>query len=250
MLALRWPAGPEQVTLAPDEVHVWCASLEQPAEEVERRRRVLSADEQERARRYALPAPRSQFILARSFLRFLLGRYLGCAPTAVRFGTSDRGKPRLLHPTPHQSLHFNVSHSRSLVLVALSVRGEVGVDIEYRRLMENFLDLARRFFTPAEAQGLSLLSDEHGEDAFFRIWTCKEAFLKLTGLGLAHGLDRVEISIDLPSRLLRLDGQTEPSGGYALENLHPAEGYVGALAVESGEYRLNCWGWQKPVDSR
>jgi 4'-phosphopantetheinyl transferase len=243
MLALRWPAGPEQVTLAPDEVHIWCASLDQPAEEVERRVLILTADEQERARRYALPAVRGQFIVARSFLRTLLGRYLGCDPTEPRFGSADRGKPRLVYPARQPILHFNVSHSRSLVLVALSIRGEVGVDIEYRRPMENFLDLARRFFTPAEAEGLSRLSEEHGEDAFFHIWTCKEAFLKLTGLGLSRGLDSLEISLTPPARLLRLDGEIEPAAGYALENLHPAEGYVGALAVEGADYRVSCWGW-------
>ncbi len=243
MPQLLWPPGPAAPQIGPDAVHVWAASLAPPREEREALATILSDDEQERAARYLVAGPREQFVVARGVLRSLLGRYLGVEPRGLSFGQNRHGKPILL--SPGSRLHFNVSHSREVALYAFALRGEVGVDVEHCRPHASHLDLARRFFTPAEADALTALPLGESESAFFRVWTRKEAFLKLLGLGLAGGTESFEVSVppDEPARLVRLHGQEGPAARYALENLTPAEGYAGALAVEGHGSQLELWSW-------
>src|SRR5262249_44867334 len=125
----------------------------------------------------------------------------------------------------------------------LSTRGPVGVDVERWRIYPSHLEIAKRFFAPAEVRALHALREGRREDGFFRVWTCKEAFIKLTGLGLSQGLERFEVhaSPDEPARLLRLDGEEAHAARYSLAALAPAPGYVGAVAVEGHDYTLRCW---------
>jgi 4'-phosphopantetheinyl transferase len=243
--APSWPSAPPAGPLAADEVHVWCAVLERPAAELERLARLLSGDEQERAARFRLAPVREQFVVARACLRSLLGGYLGVEPGRVVFSLGPQGKPRLASPAPSPPLFFNLSHSHGLALVALALVGEVGVDVEQLRPQTNNLELAERFFSPPEAAALRALPAWQREEAFFHVWTRKEAFMKATGFGLSHGLERSEMSVrpGEAARLLRLDGQEAPAARWSLQDLAPAPGYVGALALEAHGWRLSCRTW-------
>jgi 4'-phosphopantetheinyl transferase len=243
VVTFLWSPGPAAPRVSPNEVHVWAARLDRSAAEREKLARLLSPDEQERASRYVAPTIRSQFIVARGLLRAILAPYLAVAPEDLRFGQSDRTKPGLLYPDA--SLCFNVSHSGSVGLFAVSMSREIGVDVEQSRGCPTHLELAQRFFAPAEAAALTALPAEQTEEVFFRVWTRKEAFLKLTGLGLSGGLESFEVSVrpEEPARLIAIGGQPGPAARYALETLEPAEGYVGAVAVEGPEYQLRLFSW-------
>jgi 4'-phosphopantetheinyl transferase len=234
-----WPSSPGPVELTAGEVHVWCAALARPAEEVAELASLLSPDEQERAARYRVTTAREQFGVSRALLRVLLGRYLDRDPSRLEFRPGPQGKPALAGPAP---LSFNVSHSYGVALFAVRAGGEVGVDLEQVRPFENDLGLAERFFCAAEAAALRALGDER-RAAFFHVWTRKEAYLKASGLGLAGGLERVEVSVppDDPPRVLRIDGVADAARRWSLRALSPLPGYVGALAVEGHDYRLRCW---------
>jgi 4'-phosphopantetheinyl transferase len=225
--------------VSPDEVHVWSWSLERPAEEIARLRELLADDERERAGRYLHRPAREQFIAARAGLRLLLGRYLALDPACITFTHGRTGKPALAGG----GLYFNVSHTQGLALIAVTRRGEVGVDVERLRAMPTHLDMAGRFFSPGEAAALRRLPPGATEAAFYHVWTRKEAFLKATGLGLAHGLERFEVSVppDDPARIRHIDGDPAAGARWSLTALEPAPGYVGALAIEGGGHRLLTW---------
>lgn len=74
-----------------------------------------------------------------------------------------------------EHMHVSVSHTRSLVAVAVSSR-PVGIDIEERR--ERLTAIAHRFLAPEES-----FADL---DSLLRAWTAKEAVYKLAG---RDGLD-------------------------------------------------------------
>ena len=247
MTSPLWPPPPATWALAPDEVHVWCASLERPAGEVARLFSLLSEDERARAERYRVEPARVQFVSARAVLRTLLAGYLGADPTHIAFAHGAHGKPVLAHPPARPPLHFNVSHTHGAALFALTARGEVGVDVEQVRPRTNHIELAERFFAPAEADALRRLAPADSLEAFFNAWTRKEAFLKATGLGLSYGSERVEVTLlpGEPARLLRLAGDERAAARWSLEGLSPLPGYVGALALEGTGYRLRCWRWEK-----
>lgn len=95
------------------------------------------------------------------------------------------GKPYL----EDYPFYFNLSHSGNYVVCAVSPR-EVGVDIqEYRQVdMER---LSGRFFSEEEQSVLkSCTNGKEQCKLFYRLWTRKEAYGKLTGEGIAAVIDK------------------------------------------------------------
>ena len=107
----------------------------------------------------------------------------GVADLAMAMG--QNGKPRLLHGT---GIHFNLSHSGTRVLCAVSDH-EIGCDVE--QIKHADLQLARRCFHPGEYAALLKCPDEaRRDDLFYRLWTLKESFMKATGLGFQLPLNQ------------------------------------------------------------
>jgi 4'-phosphopantetheinyl transferase len=219
-----------------NEVHVWSLGLQRTAQDVAELAALLSTDERDRAARYGLDRVRTEFVVARGLLRRLLGGCCATDPRRLRFAYGPAGKPHLCDPP---GPHFNVSHSGEVVLIALSGGGPVGVDVERVRRLET-RDLMSRVLSPWERAVLEGLPLDQRDAAFFKAWTCKEAFVKADGAGLAYGLDRVEVALapTEPARLVRLDGSTEAARAWSLWSLEPAPGYLGALAVAGQDCRL------------
>lgn len=212
-----------------DYVDVWQTPLDypEPALYAERFAAVLAADEQARAARFRFERDRRRFVAGRFFLRSLLGAYLGLAPGSLEFTYSARGKPESA-AAQRAGVHFNLSHSEGIALLALSTQS-VGVDVEYRRNMDAE-GLARRFFFPAECARVGCGPNTRRE-VFLRYWTAKEAYLKATGEGLA-GLEHVEI-LDLDGRAPRLFEHRAAlrDQAWELRFVEVPPGYHAALAV-------------------
>ena len=225
----------EEELIATDEVHVWSADLDRIPEGL--LREPLSADEQERGRRFHFERDRRRFVATRGLLRRLLGRYLGLDPCRLRFGYGPRGKPFL---AGEDELRFNVSHSGGLALLAFARGREVGVDVERERPVPEAEDIARRYFSPREEAELRRLREGEWTAAFFRCWTRKEAFIKATGDGLSRSLDAFDVTLapGEPARLLRVEGEPEAARRFWIEDVSPAPGFAGALAVEGSQARV------------
>ncbi|MBW4420279.1 MAG: 4'-phosphopantetheinyl transferase superfamily protein [Myxacorys californica WJT36-NPBG1] len=93
---MDWQAPPDELTLEPNDVHIWQARLDVPPAQVKVFAQTLSADEHKRARRFKFEVHRDRFIAGRGILRLLLSRYLGCSPDGLTFGYALHGKPMLL----------------------------------------------------------------------------------------------------------------------------------------------------------
>lgn len=112
------------------------------------------------------------------------------APLSLVYRYGKNGKPYLQN---FPGIFFSLSHSGSYVLCAMSDE-DVGADIqEHRGGKER---VAERFFSEKDKKMLdsSLNNGLAREEMFYRIWTVKEAYVKLTGQGLCQGMDTVEIS--------------------------------------------------------
>jgi 4'-phosphopantetheinyl transferase len=100
--------------------------------------------------------------------------------------------------------------------------------------------LTKRFFTPTEGEAFLRLPAAERTAAFFRLWTRKEALLKATGQGIAHGLERFEVSCEPEGGLLAVEGDQARAALWTLRSWSPAEGYVAAVAVPQPGASLHC----------
>lgn len=205
-------------------VDVWRVGLEQPAETVERLKTLLADDELATAARYHFPVHCRRSVVRRGTLRTILSEYLGAEPAEIRFVYGPHGKPALAAPAP--AIHFNVSHSAELALIAVGQQ-RLGVDLEQWRAVADADLVARRFFTPQEVAAQRAAPD--GNQLFLRHWTRKEAVIKAVGRGLSMPLNAFDISAIDTGQIVRIE---EPGGErqWHLQDLEPPEGYLAALA--------------------
>jgi 4'-phosphopantetheinyl transferase len=227
------------------EVHVWDASLTQPAHVVESLRRSLSPDELRRAEAFRFELHRERFIVGRGLLRNLLGGYLAADPRELRFTYTKFGKPGLSEPHAAAALRFNFSSSHEEALCCFASGREVGVDIEHLRPDVECEELAERFFSTSEREALLRLPPGDRRAAFFNCWTRKEAFIKAVGEGLSFPLDRFDVSLapGEPASLLSVMGDAEKAARWSLKELAAPEGYAAALVVEGHGWTLRRWRW-------
>ena len=166
------------------------------AEATDRCTGVLSRNELERARRFAKPRERAGFIQRRAFQRFCAAvaldspRPLG----AIQFEHTAKGRPFLCE-TP--DTWFGFSSCSTGFLGAWSSTHAIGVDLETGRQTLEAPDLARQYFSAAEARAVGC------RRTFLKLWCLKEAALKSIGEGLPFGLEAFEFEPDFPFRLLR-----------------------------------------------
>ena len=154
-------------------VHVWRFSS--TADES-----ILSEGERLQASKFQSAEAREVFLLGRSGVRRAASIYSKIPPGDLLLETNENGKPFFANA----AVRFNLSHSGSTVVAAFSDL-EVGVDIESRGRCRDFVAIANRFFHSSEAEAVSRVRDE---GQFLRLWTGKEAMLKLSGAGISGGL--------------------------------------------------------------
>jgi len=74
------------------------------------------------------------------------------------------------------------------VAIAFS-RTPIGFDVEKKERRADFVSIAQRFFSVAEAAQIAA-AGERAASLFVDLWTAKEAILKLEGSGISGGLER------------------------------------------------------------
>lgn len=229
-----WPLPPRDFPfrLPRNHVQLWAFPLDLEPERLRALESFLSRKELDRANRYHFPLDRHRFLAGRGQLRLLLSRYLESDPAALDFNYGCYGKPGLSEPWAGTNLHFNLAHSDGLAVAAIA-DAECGIDVEQIRFLDDFDDLVARFFSPREKLGFKRLPAEEKAEAFFNLWTRKEAWLKAVGEGIGYALDRVEVSYlpREPARLLALPEAAGPVSRWTLKAFEPAPGFAAALAL-------------------
>jgi 4'-phosphopantetheinyl transferase len=214
--------------------HVWRVRLDAP-EAVEQLWSILSPEEQVRARRFHAERHRRRFAVAHGALRQILSAYLDQAPESIAFTTGPNGKPALTEDRLGRRLEFNLSHSGDLALVAVAWDRPVGVDLEEWKHAMDHLELAERFFSPAERRALRELaaSAEDLVRGFFAAWSRKEAYLKASGHGVTRGLHHFDVTLapHEPARLVEDRRDATALERWRMVAFPPAPGFSGALVV-------------------
>jgi 4'-phosphopantetheinyl transferase len=222
-------------------VHLWRVGLDASPETASSMFDLLSREERERLERFRFPVLKHRFAVARGTLRQIVAQYVGEDPAGLQIGYERFGKPFVQYPL--SNLHFNLSHSVDLMVVAVSMEMPLGVDIEREDRELKFWDIAAHYFSKSEQEDLKFLEAEACKRAFFQIWTAKEAVLKASSLGFSVEPSRVEIGLT-PLRLRAIKGAQECNLPWHLEPLSPRAGYIGALAVATEPSKIEYYDFQ------
>ena len=178
--------------LGADEVHLWLtdyAAIEDPALRAAYRA-LLSADEREEEPKYVFARDRLRYLVTRALVRSVLSRYLPVDPRDWVFATNDYGCPHAANPEARAAgLSFNLSHTHSLIALAVTRHRAVGVDVENFADSRVPLTVAQRSFSPLEVAELFAAPEHERPYRFFEYWTFKESYIKARGMGLSLPLD-------------------------------------------------------------
>ena len=99
----------------------------------------------------------------------------------------EHGKPYF---SENSGIHFNISHTGNMAVCAVG-ECELGVDIEQIRSVKE--SMKKRVLAPGEQLWLERQINQ--DEAFIRLWTLKESYIKATGKGLRTELAAVEFAI-------------------------------------------------------
>jgi 4'-phosphopantetheinyl transferase len=170
-------------------------------------------------------------------------------PSAWRFAVNDYGKPDLVPDAGVPPLRFNISHTRGLVAVAVTIENDVGLDVEALEGGRLGLDLASRFFAAGEVEYLRGLPAEHQQEALFAFWTLKEAYIKAVGLGLSVPLDAFSFTLD-PLAISFSPRQPDSPESWLFLRFRPSPIHAMALALRHAEpHRVRVNAHPAPLDA-
>jgi 4'-phosphopantetheinyl transferase len=243
--AFLWPVPGVRPSLKVDEVHVWAASLEQPAASERALESLLSLRELDRAERFRNESDRRRYVVAHGILRRLLAGYRKADPRALRFTIGKNGKPALSDESGPTALRFNLSHTEDLALIAVTLGREIGVDVERVRSISELDSIVESYFTSRERDTLRTMQNTARRDAFYRCWTRKESYAKATGGDLSVALGGFDTLLSSGPADLPALGAPRDGSGWNLYELLPANGYVGAVAIDGPVSRLLSWRWME-----
>ncbi|MCH0565870.1 MULTISPECIES: 4'-phosphopantetheinyl transferase superfamily protein [unclassified Streptomyces] len=192
-----------------------------------RARELLDTEERARAAAFHRPRDRDAYVVAHAALRGVLSTLLGIPAEAlplVREPCAGCGGPHGRPALRSRDVHFSLSHSGDLVVVALAPT-PVGVDVEGLATTRAVLD-ARPALHVAEAEELALLPVHERPAAFTRTWVRKEAYLKGLGTGLVR-----DPALDYVGTGPR---PAAPAPEWTLRDVLVPAGYAAAVALRTG----------------
>ncbi|WP_320203674.1 4'-phosphopantetheinyl transferase family protein [Agrobacterium rosae] len=181
-----------------DEINIWIAHHDRrmsPAA-LARCRDVLSDHEAEQERHFRSPGDRHAYLVTRATQREILSRYTGTDPRTLRFVKNEFGRPSLHDAHGCEDLDFNISHDGNVTILGLARGCRVGLDVAAVHNRQSFMNVARRFFCPAEVEALEALPVDRRNDRFLEYWTLKEAYIKARGGGLSISLNTFAFSLE------------------------------------------------------
>jgi len=185
-------AALDDVEVAGDmETRIYMLDMTLPEEKISdglfKEAQCLSQQRQKKIRALRFGKDRLLSLGAGILLKIGLERY-GISEREAVICLGEHGKPYL---RDYPNLHFNLSHSGSMVMAAFS---DVPVGCDVEKIGEARLPVAHRFFAPEELKRLEQAPPgEERNRLFFRFWTLKESVLKATGNGMTLPMDSFTI---------------------------------------------------------
>ena len=181
------------VPLPEGEIHLWLTLYSEINDEfrLSMYRELLNDAEGEQETRFYFVRDQRRYLITRALVRTVLSRYAEVPPREWVFSAGAYGKPCILNPEAKEAgLSFNISHTHSMVVLAIAKFRDIGVDVENFRTRTAPIDGANHYFAPQEVAALRALPSKEQQYGFFEYWTFKESYIKARGLGMSLPLDK------------------------------------------------------------
>jgi 4'-phosphopantetheinyl transferase len=179
--------------LPPEEIHLWLAFYDEITDErlLSDYRSLLNSAEKEQQARFYFAKDRLRYLITRALVRTVMSRYVPIDPRDWVFSTNAYGCPEIANAQGREAfLSFNISHTESLIVLGVTTRRALGVDVENFRAREVSIEIADRYFAPAEVAALNNVPPQQQQYRFFEYWTFKESYIKARRMGLSLPLDK------------------------------------------------------------
>jgi 4'-phosphopantetheinyl transferase len=179
--------------LPPEEIHLWLAFYDEITDErlLSDYRSLLNSAEKEQQARFYFAKDRLRYLITRALVRTVMSRYVPIDPRDWVFSTNAYGCPEIANAQGREAfLSFNISHTESLIVLGVTTHRALGVDVENFRAREVSIEIADRYFAPAEVAALNNVPPQQQQYRFFEYWTFKESYIKARRMGLSLPLDK------------------------------------------------------------
>lgn len=190
-------------------------------EAIEKKRSLVPPARQARIETAKRPETKASLLAAGLLLNAAMEREYGLSEFSVE--TASHGKPYL---AGQSGIHFNLSHSGTVAVCTVSDT-EVGADIEKIDAPHDMMRLANRFFSLLECNAILMSHDP--KEAFCRLWTLRESYVKMRGEGFAIGLSTLRC--DFHRGLCTMYEKEVPQQDAFFCELREIEGYRGAVCT-------------------
>ena len=199
--------------------------------------RVLDEAEQTHAGKIKNMLLHKRYVEVHGRLRNLLAQMLNQPPEKIRIKKTEYGKPYL---ADYPELAFNLSHTADRLMIAVGRNCQLGVDIEICKPRVNLSGLVNKCFAEEEAAHWTQLPETQKNQAFYRFWTRKEAFVKATGHGISLGLNHCVINPENPTEFIRVPDLYGQASAWHVQDIDLGEGICSAFVThkEFAEVRL------------
>jgi len=187
----------QKISIAANEIHLW---MTKPEELLGNNAllatyvTLLTSAEQAKQQRYKFAKDQHDALITRAFIRDLLSYYADVLPQNWQFEKGVKDKPEVINcPLP---LRFNISHTKNLIVCAVTLEDDIGCDVENTGRNNDVLAIAGRYYSSKESHELFALPVNQQHNRFYDYWTLKESYIKAWGLGLAIPLTDFSFSIN------------------------------------------------------
>ena len=227
--------------LGPLQIHLWQYPIGDPpdARHLAQAMTLLSDAEKKRRAAFHREKHGAEYALSHAMLRLVLSEYAPVGPEQWQFLAGEKGKPEIAGPALEPPLWFNLSHTDGFAVCVAGRVQQLGVDVENMSRKTSHQELAKRFFAPAEYEYLRTLPPSVQREAFFRIWTLKEAYIKADGKGLSIPLDsfHFRFSAENPTEVtLESNAESNP-GIWRFFEFEPGSDHRISIGVKNPEQR-------------
>lgn len=169
----------------------------------------LTATEKQFMNKLYFEEDRTCYLVVHGLFKKHLAENLSCQTISLEINYIKDRKPFITDI----DFDFNLSHSSPYFAFIISDNNslKVGVDIEKIRPHKDLQSIATNYFSIEECAYMFQSMDNEMEHIarFYELWTRKEAFLKMAGIGLVNGINNIPVTtginmfdFELPKNLL------------------------------------------------